>query len=48
MASRPVNGGASRPSNRLAFAVAIALALAIGSAPVATLALLTAQAGEAR
>jgi hypothetical protein len=38
VATRPVNGGALRPSNRLAGWLAIALALAIGSAPVALVA----------
>jgi hypothetical protein len=47
MATRPVTGWASRPS--IAAVLAIALALAIGMAPVATLVALSAHyAGEAK
>jgi hypothetical protein len=48
VASRPVSGGALRPSNRLAAMLAIALAAAIGSVPVATVIALYAVSGEAR
>lgn len=37
MATRPLSGGALRPSNRLAAMLAIALATAIGCVPIATL-----------